>query len=396
MTEKDIITKAGAKIIRYGERGVVDTIVHSCVQKGQTKQFLELIKWGDGASQNWIQNVESVAWIVEVGLSRTGFGDPDLILVCKTSKGDSYFVFIEAKVIQYNKSAMSNRESMEKDHFNSSINGQLALKYRFVQACANWKGESPEIEEPHLIHQQYREKMKDKSEDPRKLAKKEIIENILLKNGFDEANLENSFFVAMTWDAEPGPFVDIDKDIRPRFYDKTGVDDWETIEPQVGWIGYGTLARELNLGKEFEATLRMMVGKYPEPTTIEFLLGASIDPINWSNYSTKTRVICDKILDLFKEIEPKCTLLQQEGSHSIKYRTVKAKIIPYKKGRVEVILLGFSTTINPTTTNKHELKGPYLVIRQPFLFTEIIPKNWQKQKNSIRELITQNPLYSRS
>ena len=48
------------KIVRYGERGVVDTIVHSLVKNGQSKQFLELIKWGDGASIDWIKRVDSV------------------------------------------------------------------------------------------------------------------------------------------------------------------------------------------------------------------------------------------------------------------------------------------------------------------------------------------------
>lgn len=65
------------------------------------------MQWADGATPAWIDEVTSVAFLVEVGLG--DFGNPDLVLVCQTPDPLPYVVFVEAKVTTYLDSAMDNR-----------------------------------------------------------------------------------------------------------------------------------------------------------------------------------------------------------------------------------------------------------------------------------------------
>ena len=82
------------KIIWYGERGVVDSLVYSLIHTDQSRKYLEKVKWVGGGQHEWISKVTSVTWLIEVGLSRVGFGDPDIILVCTIEEDELYFVFI--------------------------------------------------------------------------------------------------------------------------------------------------------------------------------------------------------------------------------------------------------------------------------------------------------------
>jgi hypothetical protein len=62
------------------------------------------------------------------------FGNPDLILACRTgTEATTHVVLVEAKVVPYLGSAMSNADdTMKANGFNSSINGQLALRHRLA------------------------------------------------------------------------------------------------------------------------------------------------------------------------------------------------------------------------------------------------------------------------
>jgi len=184
------------KIVRYGERGVVDTLIHFLVENLESKKFLQSIRWADGSSKDWITSIESVSWILEVSLNRmSGFGDPDIMIVCETQDKAPHFVFIEAKVDTYEKAAGSNSKGMV-EGYNSKINGQLSLKYRFCKAIEGWTQEQS-IQESEILFQQYKDRIGENNRRPRRLVKKQVL-NLLEKHRFHELDLDRCFFVAMT------------------------------------------------------------------------------------------------------------------------------------------------------------------------------------------------------
>jgi hypothetical protein len=112
--------------------------------------FFLLYKWcGNNQEIDWISHLQNVDIIVEVGLGQ--FGDPDLIFVCSLDDNTKKHIFFEAKVVPYDISAIANSEGMRTAGFNSSINGQLSLKYRFVQALKQWNGKTSIIEQKNSL-----------------------------------------------------------------------------------------------------------------------------------------------------------------------------------------------------------------------------------------------------
>jgi len=251
------------KIVRYGERGVVDALIHYLVENLESKKFLHSIRWADSSIKDWTTSIESVSWILEVSLNRmSGFGDPDIMIVCEIQDEAPYFVFIEAKVDKYEKAAGLNSKGMV-EGYNSKINGQLSLKYRFCEAVEEWRGKGRIIETESLF-QQYKNRIGENQKNPRRLAKPQVLE-LLKKYRFEELNLDRCFFVAMTWDREPGPFVDLDKDLRPLFLSESGEELQSYIKAHLGWIGYGVINKTFELDESFKEILSTMVETYPEP-----------------------------------------------------------------------------------------------------------------------------------
>ena len=98
----------GVDIVWYGERGVVNAMVAGLQRVGQrgVQAFLGAVQWADGSRPNWIEHIEDVCLIVEGGLGQ--FGDPDLIIVCRTASNETYSVFLEAKIIGYSTSPQTS------------------------------------------------------------------------------------------------------------------------------------------------------------------------------------------------------------------------------------------------------------------------------------------------
>lgn len=254
------------RIVRYGERGVVESIVLGIIEKSGTKQFLKAIRWSNSSKPEWIDDVQNTTWIVEIGLGQ--FGDPDLILVCRTREGNTYYLFVEAKVNRYVDSSLPNSGGMIRG-FNSRINGQLSLKYRFCKALEVWDGDIYRIVEPPELFEAYKKALKDTMKMPRRLSKHSILRYVLKQNDFHQATIDNCYFVALTWDREPGPFKDtsLDPDLLPLFLSKAGINQWSVLKKNVGWIGYGVIHRELDLPADFQSTLKLMTPSI-EPTRV--------------------------------------------------------------------------------------------------------------------------------
>ena len=139
----------------YGERGIINALVSYLASEPEERvpALLAAIKWADGATPRWIANAGRAVMLVEWGLA--DFGNPDLILVCDTASG-ARCVFLEAKVGPYLSSMKPNAGGMRDPGFNSSINGQLTLKFRFASALEQANASTLTITEPVPLLQQYR------------------------------------------------------------------------------------------------------------------------------------------------------------------------------------------------------------------------------------------------
>jgi hypothetical protein len=263
---KDVVeTSSGSEsavaptVYWYGERGIVNAMI-SYISRPETivesiKALLSEVCWGSGATPDWVGEIQNVALVVEVGLA--DFGDPDLLVVCYTSTGIK-LVFVEAKVVSYTDSMQSTSTSaatrwgMFQVGFNSSINGQMTLKYRFAKALSRWDGVTPAIVEDEVIFRAYVEYLNDSpSKAPgRRLVKDKILKRIFKRLGLNGISEESCYFVALTWDARAKVFFkskDVPSDCLPVFLDSNGTDVFAKSLQRIGWLGYAELDSALGL-----------------------------------------------------------------------------------------------------------------------------------------------------
>jgi len=145
----------------YGERGLMTWLFNYAIPQ-RPWWFADKVEMANGESLAHILNVHSEADICRVtslnefDLGKSGFGCPDGAVIVENRSGMKSWVFVEAKNESYEKSSMdwkvaeSRRSAydrkkeaadgdltgrIEKNYgYNSSINGQLELKWRFVKA----------------------------------------------------------------------------------------------------------------------------------------------------------------------------------------------------------------------------------------------------------------------
>lgn len=249
-------------IIWYGERGVVNALVLSLLSDGvvsaeRCAQLLAAIRWAHPADRDWIGSIERVTAIVEVGLA--DFGNPDLILVATCRDGSRRAVFIEAKVVPYLGSALPNVGGMaQAKGFNSAINGQLSLRYRFAHGLATWTERSAQIVEPTRLYEAYRqprgEGLEDTQPRPRHLLKAGVLD-LLRKAGLAELPVEHAFLVALTWDH--GPFFEdpevLREDLLPLILGLDGKSAWDQVRARMGWLGFEAIRKAVAPGPMFDA-----------------------------------------------------------------------------------------------------------------------------------------------
>lgn len=241
----------------YGERGVINAMVTHLEANGTGPQFLRCIHWAIAPAPAWVGKVTDVSFIVELGLA--DFGNPDLIMVCKVSDDNlPYCVFVEAKVVPYDASAMPNEPGMAAEGFNSSINGQLALKFRFARSLAAGVGGAAILAEPREVHLGYQVGLRDPKIAPRRLQKRAIIEQVLTSHNLVGLQFDHFAFVALTWDHSP--FFNLNGNVLPRFFSEPDHDCYGEMRSRVGWIGYHRLDTVEGLRAAFEPALTLMVG----------------------------------------------------------------------------------------------------------------------------------------
>ncbi len=264
----------------YGERGIINAVVANVSTSrdfiGSIKDVLAAIFWGTGNQPFWIEELSDAHLIVEVGLA--DFGDPDLLIICRTASGMIHLVFLEAKAQSYTESMQrtsSLREAkwgMEQDLFNSSINGQLTLKYRFANALSLWDGRASSISESRSAFEAYKIRLNEspKKSPGRSLAKPSILNGIFGRLGLAGLPETNCHYVALTWDRESKAFCnspDIPPDYLPVFLGDSGEEKFFTMLHRIGWIGYRQLEEALGLqsDKEYRAAFTTMLDSLEPP-----------------------------------------------------------------------------------------------------------------------------------
>ena len=186
------------EVVWYGERGVVNALVTGLAGRQDVvagvKNLLQGIRWVDGGARDWIDSVSGVSFLVEVGMGQ--FGNPDLILACRTgTEATTHVVFIDVKVVPYLGSAMSNtKDTMAARGFNSSINGQIALRHRLAHALHRWDGNGT-LAEPQDLHAAYQRRnmgLGDPAGQPRGLAKPGALD-LVRRHGLHGLRLDLTF-----------------------------------------------------------------------------------------------------------------------------------------------------------------------------------------------------------
>lgn len=315
----------GATIQWYGERGIVNALVSHMAALPNTAAeaqcLLHAIRWADGAKPSWLDAVTEVRFLVEISLA--DFGNPDLMIACQV-RGEAlpYLVFVEAKVHPYPLSAGSNRGGMSAG-YNSTINGQLTLKYRFACALANQ--ESPLVE-PDTLFACYREQLRDYAPKPRRLLKGAVVD---ILQGLNLVGLPESrcHYVALTWDDSEKKVFETAEDLRPLFLATDGSVCFATLRPRYGWLGYQHLADALGLGnsRSFQsACYGMLKTLIPGPEDYRFTRALE-------NLTAEENLF---VMQVAEQLAQACTghrasISRQKGSLSITVDgAVVAKIIP--------------------------------------------------------------------
>lgn len=263
----------------YGERGIINAVVAHVNTSGDfvgsIRNLLTATCWGNGNRPSWIEDFSDAHVIVEVGLA--DFGDPDLLIICRTGSGMIYLVFLEAKAQSYTESMQTTARlrvaewGMEQEGFNSSINGQLTLKYRFANALSLWDGRAASISESPTMFRAYQTRLNDSpSKAPgRSLAKPSILNGIFGRLGLAGLPEANCHYIALTWDCQSKAFLnspDISSDYLPVFLGDADEERFSTMLDRVGWIGYKQLEDALGLSNatEYKAAFTTMLDS-PEP-----------------------------------------------------------------------------------------------------------------------------------
>ncbi len=261
------------RVVGYSERGLVNALVHYLrYHQEALPDFLRSFEWlvphhQDGNIEHiitWFDECE-VTFIVESSFAQ--FGDPDLILVLapRDQTMQRHLFFIEGKVVPWEKSAKPNSEGMSLRGFNSSINGQLSLRYRLARALAAYDTEAmiqgsgypPALVEPPELHQAAKKELKDPIRKPRHLQKPQVLQTLvpMLKTGGPESAssfIEAAFLLSITADSE-NPLPRQSEDALPLYpaNDEYEAKCAEIAKTRTGWTGWKKLAERIEgLGED--------------------------------------------------------------------------------------------------------------------------------------------------
>lgn len=338
-------------IVWYGERGIVNALVADLSARGEAgaadgvRDLLLAVQWaGDGVA-DWIAQITRVTFLVEVSVAQ--FGNPDLILACDVEPGSpQHVVFVEAKVVPYLGSAMDNALRMATRGYNSSINGQLALRYRLSHALAAVP-EQRQVVEPATLHTQYRNQLGDPAVRPRRLSDPCVSAILDPLRGLPP---ENYHFVAWTWDREPyfEPAAGVGPEYRPCFLTPDGGDAWEQIRFRVGWLGFESVETSVRPGLTYRTALATMLPALAPSATVQAVPAAPpLRPDGVDQFSATTLARVGQLADLAVE-QAGASRSGPNYARSLSFDGIaQGKVVARRHGADELVLVGIRSTLSP-------------------------------------------------
>ena len=333
------------KICFYGERGIVNGLVLDIKDDlSKLKDVLRSIEWCTEGDYSWINDIIKVVYLIEPGFSK--FGQPDLVLVCKIKDGSKRWVFIEAKAIPYNASAMSNKNGMKQNGYNSSINGQIPLNYRLALALERYS-EGSFLEEPMGIFEQYKKRIYDYNKGPRKAGKPQLIKRIVVPY-MNDFKIERAYFVSITKDLPPNPINTTDVDFLPLLIDQNGRNLWDELSKQIGFLSLEVIDKKVvNKDGYFREGCLMHIGQWKEdPKPTQFIDVPVLSAKNWSEFSTEWVEFVDDLAKCIKENTSqfaKCKRYKGSYSFIINNKTLGKLIL--KDPHNPCLMVGFSIVV---------------------------------------------------
>jgi hypothetical protein len=249
----------------YGERGIVNALVTHIASAADplmiVRDLLDAVVWADGKQPPWVQRVTDAEFVVEISLSE--FGNPDLLLVCHTEGEDKpYVVFFEAKIRSYRLSMGKNPQTMTAG-YNSTIKGQISLKYRFAQALSASNPTDSRIAEPETLFKQYKDKIIDSATRARRLEKPAVL-SLLNRLRLLPLSEDRCHYVALTRDKEIEHVFPTPTELRPVLLDEAGNDVYNAVCPRLGWLGYQRLDTVLASETAYREACQTMFFRRPE------------------------------------------------------------------------------------------------------------------------------------
>lgn len=342
-----------AGVVWYGERGIVNALVTELASRkelaGEVQRLLAKgVCWAGGDVPQWLKDVSEVTFIVEVGMAQ--FGNPDLIVICRTRSDPSpQVVFVEAKVIPYLASAMSNETGMSSRGYNSSINGQLVLRHRLSHALAAYQ-EGKGLVEPDGLFAAYRRTLGDTCGLPRRLGKPNVLA-MAREHGLLGIAADRCHFVAWTWDRVPffAPTEGVtDADLLPAFLTGEGNHAWEEVKNRVGWIGFQRVQEVVNPGPVYADAVKTMVGQLVPSAAKQDETGSDPLPAENVSHSEDTVRRVKALGELAQEqIGADCRKANNDIRNVQIAGRVRGKIIPWRDEGDEHILLGIRSNLSP-------------------------------------------------
>lgn len=254
-------------LLFYGERGLVNGLVLDLL--ASPPRFGELLRaaaWC-GEAPAWTGELEDVTYLVEPGFSK--FGQPDFVAVCRLRDGSRRYVVTEVKSATYTASAMSNVPGIREKAFNSSINGQMSLNYRFVKALERFDFKAgTSVEEPKALFDRYHEQLHDTNKGPRKLLKPQAVGS-LVKPFLEGMNVDTTHFLVLARQEKTGPAKNpletAGKDLLPLLLDDAGEDQWPRRAAQFGFLSLQKLDLDvLAVDGAYRRQCRVYLGPWDE------------------------------------------------------------------------------------------------------------------------------------
>lgn len=348
-------------VLGYGERGLVNALVrHLTANPAQVRKLLEACKWQGGETTQQrllalLDRADRHVFIVEPGFA--DFGAPDLILVLQCAAKTIGTVFVEAKVVAYVKSAMSNNRGMAEAGFNSSINGQLSLRYRLARALAVYRSGSRQgMVEPVAVAARAHHAVQDGSRCRHLLKEanlKHLVDRFWHQSQRAEDFLRSVFYLALTHDCcNPLSADPTQRPWMPHYFEAADDEELRATE-HTGWIGWTTIEQQEIVSDcpEYAATRPLALVDIDVATAPPSLEGrtTSLRLENWSSFSPTLRERAERICKAMKEsaerkFDP--AAVEEQSRHGSLTLTVEgravAKVIPRHLGGEEQILIGLA------------------------------------------------------